>query len=164
MEDSRPPDLSVVLACYNEMEHLEHSFREIRETLVQSAWPFEILFVDDVSRDGTREILKEIVESHRRLHAGLASSPALVDVDRATKALGKVLKRLQQELVATRLLPVSTVFRKFAATVRDLAREHGKMVRLSMSGADTPGEVGTDAGIVVTFEPSSAFIALTNSL
>lgn len=79
----------------------------------------------------------EIVESHRRLHAGLPSSPALLEVDRATKSLGKVLKRLQQELVATRLLPVSTVFRKFAATVRDLAKEHGKLVRLSMSGADT---------------------------
>jgi glycosyltransferase involved in cell wall biosynthesis len=63
----RPPHVSVVLACYNEAEHIEQSFREIRETLVQSAWPFEILFVDDVSRDGTREILKEIVESHRHL-------------------------------------------------------------------------------------------------
>jgi glycosyltransferase involved in cell wall biosynthesis len=63
----RPPHVSVVLACYNEAEHIEQSFREIRETLVQSAWGFEILFVDDLSRDGTREILKEIVESHRHL-------------------------------------------------------------------------------------------------
>jgi len=63
----RPPYVSVVLACYNEAEHIEQSFREIRETLVQTTWPFEVLFVDDVSRDGTREILKEIVEANRHL-------------------------------------------------------------------------------------------------
>ncbi len=63
----RPPYVSVVLACYNEAEHIEQSFREIRETLVQTTWPFEVLFVDDGSRDGTREILKGIVEAHRHL-------------------------------------------------------------------------------------------------
>ena len=63
----RPPYVSVVLACYNEAEHIEKSFREIRETLVQTAWPFEVLFVDDLSRDATREILGKIVESHRHL-------------------------------------------------------------------------------------------------
>jgi glycosyltransferase involved in cell wall biosynthesis len=61
------PHLSLVLACYNEAEHLRASFAEIRETLERSGWPFEVLFVDDVSRDGTREILKEIVAAHPHL-------------------------------------------------------------------------------------------------
>jgi glycosyltransferase involved in cell wall biosynthesis len=61
------PHLSLVLACYNEAEHLRESFAEIRETLERAGWPFEVLFVDDVSRDGTREILKEIVAAHPRL-------------------------------------------------------------------------------------------------
>jgi len=65
--DNKPPYVSVVLACYNEAEHLEHSFREIRETLVQTAWPFEVIFVDDCSRDRTREMLREIVDAHRHL-------------------------------------------------------------------------------------------------
>jgi len=56
-----------VLACYNEMEHLEHSFREIRETLVQTTWPFEVIFVDDHSRDGTAERLRELIGEHRHL-------------------------------------------------------------------------------------------------
>jgi glycosyltransferase involved in cell wall biosynthesis len=60
----RTPHVSVVLACYNEAEHIEESFREIRETLDQSGWPWEIVFVDDVSRDTTREILQGIVEGH----------------------------------------------------------------------------------------------------
>jgi glycosyltransferase involved in cell wall biosynthesis len=58
------PYLSLVLACYNEAEHLESSVTEIRETLEQTEWPFEIIFVDDLSRDRTREILSGIVASH----------------------------------------------------------------------------------------------------
>jgi dolichyl-phosphate beta-glucosyltransferase len=59
-----PPHLSVVLACYNEAEHLEASFREIRETLLQTGWPFEVIFVDDLSRDRTRDLLRAIVQNH----------------------------------------------------------------------------------------------------
>ena len=59
-----PPYLSLVLACYNEAQHLESSFAEIRETLEQTPWPFEVVFVDDVSRDRTREILRGIVAAH----------------------------------------------------------------------------------------------------
>ena len=42
------PHLSLVLACYNEAEHLRASFAEIRETLEQAGRPFEVIFVDDV--------------------------------------------------------------------------------------------------------------------
>jgi glycosyltransferase involved in cell wall biosynthesis len=55
------PYLSLVLACYNEEEILAESFREIRETLDRLGRPYEIVFVDDVSRDRTREILRDIV-------------------------------------------------------------------------------------------------------
>src|SRR5205809_2198896 len=56
-----PPYLSLVLACYNEEEILAESFRAIRETLDGMGRPYEIVFVDDVSGDRTREILREIV-------------------------------------------------------------------------------------------------------
>ena len=56
-----PPRLSLVLACYNEAEHLQASFAEIKETLEQASWPYEVIFVDDASRDRTREILDAIV-------------------------------------------------------------------------------------------------------
>ena len=64
---STPPHLSLVLACYNEAEHLEASFAEIRDTLEQARFAFEVLFVDDVSRDATREILARIVAAHPQL-------------------------------------------------------------------------------------------------
>ncbi len=64
---SATPLLSLVLACYNEEEVLEGSFPEIRETLLDFGRPFEILFVDDCSRDRTREILAALVEKNRDL-------------------------------------------------------------------------------------------------
>jgi glycosyltransferase involved in cell wall biosynthesis len=65
------PYLSLVLACYNEAEHLEASFAEIRETLEQTTWPFEIIFVDDRSRDRTPELLRSLVTAHPDLELRL---------------------------------------------------------------------------------------------
>ena len=61
------PALSVVLACYNEAEILEASFAEIRDTLEEMKRPYEVLFVDDVSRDQTRALIAKIVEENPRL-------------------------------------------------------------------------------------------------
>jgi len=54
----------VVIACYNEEQVLRESFREIRETLTEMGRPYEIIFVDDVSRDRTREIIRDLVDAH----------------------------------------------------------------------------------------------------
>jgi glycosyltransferase involved in cell wall biosynthesis len=58
------PDLSVVIACYNEEETLERSFAEIREVLEDMRRPYEIVFVDDVSRDRTRAIIATLAKAH----------------------------------------------------------------------------------------------------
>lgn len=67
MSASPAPYLSLVLACYNEAEHLEASFAEIRKTLEQTTWPFEVIFVDDSSQDRTPELLQSIVARHPEL-------------------------------------------------------------------------------------------------
>ncbi len=61
------PHLSLVLACYNEEETLRESFAEIRDTLEGMQRPFEVVFVDDVSRDRTREVIRDLVASHPAL-------------------------------------------------------------------------------------------------
>ena len=61
------PKVSLVLACYNEAQILEASFAEIRQTLEELGRPFEVIFVDDVSRDRTREILRALVAAHPEL-------------------------------------------------------------------------------------------------
>jgi glycosyltransferase involved in cell wall biosynthesis len=76
------PHLSLVLACYNEAEHLEASFAEIRDTLEQAPYACEVLFVDDVSRDGTREILARLVAAH----AGLELRTILHETNRGRGA------------------------------------------------------------------------------
>ena len=58
------PKVSLVLACYNEAQILETSFAEVRQTLEDLGRPFEVIFVDDVSRDRTREILRDLVAAH----------------------------------------------------------------------------------------------------
>ena len=61
------PEISLVLACYNEEEILESSFAEVVDTLQSFGRPFEIIFVDDVSRDRTRELIRSLVDSHPEL-------------------------------------------------------------------------------------------------
>jgi glycosyltransferase involved in cell wall biosynthesis len=61
------PQVSVVVACYNEEKTLRSGFEEIRETLDGFGRTYEILFVDDVSRDGTRDLLHSLVSAHPEL-------------------------------------------------------------------------------------------------
>lgn len=58
------PDLSLVIACYNEEGHLVQSIREILEILDMTRYTYEIIFVDDCSRDDTRALIDQLIESH----------------------------------------------------------------------------------------------------
>jgi len=56
--------LSLVLACYNEVPVLENSVREIVKTLEFTRMTYEMIFVDDCSRDGTPDLIRRIIESY----------------------------------------------------------------------------------------------------
>lgn len=75
-----------------------------------------------------------LAEAHTRLPDSQRESSEL---DRAMQLLERSLHGLQEELVQTRLLPVSNVFRRFVRHVRDQARKEGKLVRLETRGAET---------------------------
>ena len=55
------PDLSLVIACYNEEPLLEASAQATFEVLDGMRTTSEVIFVDDRSRDRTREIIARIV-------------------------------------------------------------------------------------------------------
>ena len=54
------PDVSVVLPCYNERDHVELEVKRIRAALDAAGMRHEVICVDDGSTDGTREVLQTI--------------------------------------------------------------------------------------------------------
>jgi glycosyltransferase involved in cell wall biosynthesis len=59
-------DLGLVLACYNEAPHFAQSMHEILKTLDDTRWSYEIIFVDDGSRDGTRALIDAYIAAHNQ--------------------------------------------------------------------------------------------------
>lgn|GEM_PF-308981 len=60
-------DLTLVLACYNEEKIIRNSVQEILSVLKDSSFSYEIIFVDDCSRDKTRQLIDEIIQEHPHL-------------------------------------------------------------------------------------------------
>jgi glycosyltransferase involved in cell wall biosynthesis len=54
------PEVSVVLPCYNERNHVEQEIKRIRAALEAAGMSYELICVDDGSTDGTREVLASI--------------------------------------------------------------------------------------------------------
>jgi glycosyltransferase involved in cell wall biosynthesis len=131
--------VSVVLACYNEAQILEESFREIRDTLRDMGRPYELIFVDDVSRDRTREIIRRLVAAHPDVpiqvleHAQNKGRGATV-TDGFRVARGEIVGYLDVDLeVHSRYIPslvrsieagadIATVRRIYAFQLRSLDR------------------------------------------
>jgi two-component system, chemotaxis family, sensor kinase CheA len=76
-------------------------------------------------------------DAHRRLLQRLGASPELSDLDRTLLSLDSTMKRFENALMRTRMLPVSTVFGRFTRLVRDVARSEQKRVRLVATGGET---------------------------
>ena len=62
--DAAEPDLTLVLACYNEEGIIRESVRQIVDVLEDTSFGYEIVFVDDASRDRTRELIDAIIAEH----------------------------------------------------------------------------------------------------
>ncbi len=58
------PQLSIVLACYNEASHLEKSFNRLTDMLSSANFTYEIIFIDDKSTDDTQQIINDIIKKH----------------------------------------------------------------------------------------------------
>jgi dolichyl-phosphate beta-glucosyltransferase len=133
------PKISVVLACYNEEATLAANFSEIRDTLDGLGESYEVIFVDDVSQDRTRELIRSIVKSHSDvefqvlLHEINRGRGATV-TDGFRAARGAITGYLDADLeVHSRYIPslvraiekgadVATVRRIYAFQVRSLDR------------------------------------------
>lgn len=61
------PDLSVVVPVFNEEESLPRLWPELRDVLAALPLTFEVIFVDDGSRDRSAEIVRTLREEDRRV-------------------------------------------------------------------------------------------------
>jgi glycosyltransferase involved in cell wall biosynthesis len=57
--EEQPLDVTVVLACYNEQDHVLREVERISAAMAATDYEWELLAVDDGSTDRTREILNE---------------------------------------------------------------------------------------------------------
>jgi len=63
VEDAAP-DISVVIPVYNERENLHDLVARVGEALTPTRWSFELICVDDGSRDDSRVILTQLAAEH----------------------------------------------------------------------------------------------------
>jgi len=68
--------------------------------------------------------------------AALESGRAAL-LEGAVGQMDRNLRELQERVMAVRMLPVGTVFRRFPRVVRDLAKECGKAISLQIKGEET---------------------------
>lgn len=63
--------ISVMIPCYNEEENARPIYEAVRDQLVQNCpeYDYEILFIDNKSKDRTREIIREICREDRQVKA-----------------------------------------------------------------------------------------------
>ncbi len=64
-----PPLLSVVIPAYDEEPNVEACYRELVDVLAPLGQPFEVIFVDDGSTDGTFALLARLAEADGRIRA-----------------------------------------------------------------------------------------------
>lgn len=60
-------DLSLVLACYNEGEVLSKNLGEIKETLGNTKYSYEIILIDDCSKDNTKQKIKDFAKNNSNI-------------------------------------------------------------------------------------------------
>ena len=58
------PELSLVIPLYNEEENIPILFEKIEEVLKSMSKSYELIFVDDGSRDNSFEVVKKISTSN----------------------------------------------------------------------------------------------------
>lgn len=61
--------ISIVVPVYNEEDNIQHFYEAIREVMEKTSYDFELVFVDDGSKDRSREILREMEEQDSRVQS-----------------------------------------------------------------------------------------------
>jgi glycosyltransferase involved in cell wall biosynthesis len=75
LEESAELDLTLFVACYNEEQNITGTLDSIQDALKDLPLSYEIIVVDDASRDRSIEVVKEYTQRHPDLHLTLVTCP-----------------------------------------------------------------------------------------
>jgi glycosyltransferase involved in cell wall biosynthesis len=62
--DDAPIDLTYFVSCYNEAAHITETLDTICEAAKEAGLSFEVLVIDDGSKDNSREVVREYIANH----------------------------------------------------------------------------------------------------
>lgn len=105
--------------------------------------PSHVVRVDLARLDELMRITGDLVVHRSRLDQQLsqaARGQRLLDaeeLDEVNESFARSLRDLRESIMRVRLVPVAEIFSRMPFVVRDLARETGKKVRLSLTGQQT---------------------------
>jgi two-component system chemotaxis sensor kinase CheA len=113
--------------------------------------------IADGEVDGLLDLTAEAIISHAelvrfagRLARGHVQRSDAALLEQVLTRLGRATAEMRHDLLRVRLAPISTMFRRYARYVRDLARERGQAIQLIIEG----GETAVDRAIISRlFEP-----------
>lgn len=99
--DQIAPYLSVVVPFYNEVESIEKLWQALFISLEKLEKPYEVIFVDDGSRDGTRDMMRNLANEYKQLRiilfrANFGQSAAMAAGFEATR--GKIVVAMDGDL------------------------------------------------------------------
>lgn len=99
--------------------------------------------VDLARLDESMRIVGELVVTRSRLQeaidraAGRIGDAELEPIVAAAEAIERQLRALREGIMRIRLVPIGEVFERMRFAMREIAREHGKMIHLDFEGGDT---------------------------
>src|SRR5690554_1867697 len=94
------------------------------------------LRVDIRKLDELMNLVAELVINRGRLEQ-ISSELQHQELEESVETLNRLLLRLQDDVLKTRMVAVEHVFSRFPRLIRDLAHRAGKQVDLQITGADT---------------------------
>jgi two-component system chemotaxis sensor kinase CheA len=99
----------------------------------------------DIDRlDRLLNLSGEVAIAQGRLGQLLERGSGREEIQEAHREANRLFVDLQEQVMKIRMVPVGPIFRQHLRTVRDIARGHGKIARLSIEG----GEVEVDTTVI----------------
>jgi len=142
-QDTVPADLeatqaAIVAACAGPDAEPSAPAEQAATTKVAMTAEAGTLRVDVAKLDRMLNLTGEIAIARGRVAQMMAALPAHVgqEILEAHRDADRLQMELQEQVMKARMVPVGPFFRQYARTVRDVARAHGKAVRLVTEGDD----------------------------